>query len=227
MIRSPFAGIMVSEQLLEAVGQVLLPILHEQVNEGQNRSLHNGGDTVSLELSMETIGFLANLFKILDPIQLSKLANRSRCVEILTDFSFFVFSSETSLTRSHLLRQHCLHCILSYASLPALISSVGSENISHLIRLLVQIIGSFQKSFSNFADGNSFTYKDSCAYKWTALCLRNLSRTVIVIESPNAWIWGNHWLYENDIDWLLNFLNDDEKIVQKFGLGILANLILL
>ena len=36
-----------------------------------------------------------------------------------------------------------------------------------------------------------------------------------------------HWLYSNDIEWLLVLLNDDEKVIQKFGLGILANLILM
>ena len=226
MLKSPCAEMVLADSV-DAAAQVLLSILHEQSDDCRHRNIHNGGDGVSLSLAMETMGFLSALLRRLDPTDMARLASRFKAVDILTDFSFFVFSSDTSLARSHYLRQTCLSCLLSYSTLPSLTSIASSETLSQFIHLLVQIVGSFQKTFANFADGNSFTYKDSAAYKWTALCLRNLSRTVITIDSQHPWIWGEHWLYENDIDWLLNFLNDDEKIVQKFGLGILANLILL
>lgn len=221
---------LVSDELFECIENVLLPMLQDQAQTGElerNRGSRNNGDSTNSTLSIEVIGFLACLFRRLEDHQLTRLASNSKCLDVLSDFTFFVFSSDATLSRSHYLRQSCLSAILSFSSLPSLLSLASSDTICHMIRLLVQIIGSFQNAFANFADGNSFTYKDRSSYKWAALCLRNLTRTVVVYENPNqSWIWGDHWLYMNDIEWLLDFLNDDEKAIQKFGLGILANLIL-
>ena len=220
---------LINDDLFVAIHDVLLQILQEQVHgEGGRMKYVQNGDTTSMGLATEIIGFLAAIFRRLDAAQLSKLVSYSKCVDTIADFAYFVFSSDNTLTRSHFLRLNCLSCILSFASLSSLLSVANADTICNLIRLLVQITGSFQKTFANFVDGNSFTYKDGCAYKWTVLCLRNLSRTVIAFESnQNTWIWGDQWLYANDIEWLLTLLNDDEKMIQKFGLGILSNLILM
>lgn len=206
---------------MDSIKLVLLPILREQAHK-------DSADSTVVSLSTEIIGFLASVFRKLNQSQLCRLASTSKCIETIADFSFFVFSSERSLNRSHFLRLNCLSCILTFSSLQSLLSIVSSDTVCHLIRLLVQLIGSFQETFAHFADGNSFTFKDACVYRWTILCLRNLSRTVISFDSVDNWcLWGDHWLFAEDIAWLLALLNDDDMINQKLGLGILSNFILM
>jgi hypothetical protein len=207
----------IDDEFVDSIKLVLLPILNE----------HAHKDCVdSLSLSTEIIGFLASVFRKLNQSQLCRIS--SKCIEIIADFSFFVFSSEKTLNRSHFLRLNCLSCILTFSSLTSLLTIMSSDTVCHLIRLLVQIVGSFQETFAHFADGNSFTFKDACVYRWTILCLRNLSRTVITFESVENWcLWGDHWLFADDIAWLLALLNDDDVIIQKLGLGILSNFILM
>lgn len=47
-----------------------------------------------------------------------------------------------------------------------------------------------------------------------------MSSAVVVHRTYKPWVWGPHWLYKNDMDWLIQFLNDDEKALQKIGLGM-------
>ncbi|KAI8917355.1 hypothetical protein BC831DRAFT_554181 [Entophlyctis helioformis] len=151
------------------------------------------------------------------------------------------------------------------------------STITDMARLFVQVLGYSQHNYRNATDGNGFTYKDRSVYRWVALCLRNLSRTIIdgraaasaaagwatsampppypstsgvhamADASPatiassltaaagdrgeagrwNPAAWGDHWLFEGSLDWLLNLLHDDERTLQKFGLGVLGNLILM
>ncbi|KAJ3194689.1 hypothetical protein HK101_002163 [Irineochytrium annulatum] len=198
---------------------ILLAILQENYTH-----LHGEG-----HLCYEIIRFILMWFKTLSGNDLAFLVKHSKCVEVLTEYTNFAFSVETKASRNQLCRLNCLRCLLIIVSLPQLVSIASGEALCDLIRLFVEVLGFSQQNYANATDGNSFTYKDRSFYRIVGQSLRNASRSVVVVQSSSTRfsIWGDHWLFEGEIDWLLLMMNDDEKLMQKYALGILGNLILL
>jgi hypothetical protein len=171
----------------------------------------------------------------IDSSDLVHLASTSPCLLNLRIHAEMCFSSDfESDGRKGVIGLHqqykldALQALLPIISMPSLVMAVSGDIISETISLYVSIIGRYQQLFINFTNGDSFSYQDRCCYKWTVLSLRNISRSAVVVHTAyKPWVWGSHWLFNNDMDWVVQLSNDDEKILQKMGLGILGNLILI
>jgi hypothetical protein len=212
-----------SEMLSSSLTYVLIPTLEKTT---RNRSKPSGVDLV---LPSTIIVFLQSVLKYHLSAVMSHPVLAANCIKAITNFTHWLFSLDVSLTDVyHSDRLRCLDCMLIFVSMPNFVSVVSGEIGARIIRLFVAILSFSQQSYSNSTDGNAFTYKDRSVYRLVAICLRNVSRCVVV-PSPSyrSSLWGDHWLYEDDIKWLLLLLNDDERMIQKYGLGILGNLVLI
>ncbi|RKO89702.1 hypothetical protein BDK51DRAFT_31841 [Blyttiomyces helicus] len=207
------------EILLAAIPSVLLPILESAANENDVHS--NAALSV---LSAEALCVLKSAFRNMDERELTALASTSSCIQILKDYTHHNFASETGSAKNHAGRITCLTTLLSFASLPTLAASIPSEAFAAIVGLFVQIVGFSQQNHDAPTAGDAFTYRDRSVYRWAALCLRTVSRSAVLVR---AGAWGDHWLFDGDIGWLLGLLDDDEKVLQKLGLGTLGNLILM
>ncbi|KAJ3416813.1 hypothetical protein HDV05_008398 [Chytridiales sp. JEL 0842] len=219
------------EIILRSISSVLLPLMAAETSSADTASpSHHRSDSGGQHCTLHS-HIVAFLKQFLRHCSLSEIANillKTSCLEVLIDSTYLVFSSETSCVKGHSDRIDCLELLVQLASIPDLASLVRSEVVINFIRLVVQVLGFSQHNYVDSTDGNSFTYKDRSVYRLVGLCLRNLSRAILLLShSSRAWVWGSHWLFEDDINWLPALLNDDEKQMQKHGLGILGNLILI
>jgi hypothetical protein len=124
-------------------------------------------------------------------------------------------------------RQHrfnVLRSILLIINNPNLVSGVDKQVTVDLIAVLTQTLGCLQQSFSRLDD---FTSQNKAVYYLVALCLRTISDSIVHRLSSFSSVWGDHWCFEGTLDWLSCLLVDDEIRIQKLGLGILADLILI
>ncbi|KXS13482.1 hypothetical protein M427DRAFT_58538 [Gonapodya prolifera JEL478] len=157
-----------------------------------------------------------------------RIASTTTWVQILRNLTEFQFSSSSQSAKNHTDRLNCLYCILGFVSQPAVTRAINGEVVVSVVRLFVQILGLLQQLYSKGTNGSDFTYKDRSVYRVVALGLRNISRSIILDANvQKSWHWGDHWLFQNDLDWLSLLLNDDERQIQKIALGILGNLILI
>ena len=230
----------VKDVLFTCIKCVLLPQLQKQSilieNFHPSQSQHNishlsqdqhyiQGDIVNFELLGEIVSFIQWVVSRMDQTDLTYLVSSTPCISILKDYTHNIFASESGMAKNHRKRIKCLQALLPFANLRTLVSSVSIDVIQDLVRLFVQVLGYSQHNYINATNGNNFTYKDRNIYRWVAMSIRNISRTVVA-DDYNI-LWGDHWLFDGELDWLLNLLNEDERIMQKFGLGILGNLILM
>ncbi|KAL2917686.1 hypothetical protein HK105_202559 [Polyrhizophydium stewartii] len=174
----------------------------------------------------EIVAFINWALGAMHTRDIAQLASSTLCIPVLKHYTHQLFASEMGHAKKHRERINCLSALAVFASLPTLMAAITPATAADMIRLLVQIIGYSQQNYVNSTHGSQFTYKDRSVYRWVALCLRNLSRTAIAVSSL-VLPWGDHWLFGGDLDWLLGLLHDDEKTMQKFGLGIIGNLILM
>ncbi|KAJ3128918.1 tRNA-splicing endonuclease subunit Sen34 [Physocladia obscura] len=177
-------------------------------------------------LSSELIVLLRQILKRSSPVEMTRILQLSNCLQALINYTYHVFSFECKDVKSHTDRISCLKCLFEFTQFSGFVAAVSGQIASSFVQLLVSVIGCSQQNYST--DGNAFTYQDRSIYRLVARSLRNLSRCFVVLQKGfKDWLWGDHWLFEGDIEWLLILLNDDEIIVQKSGLGILGNLILI
>jgi hypothetical protein len=124
-------------------------------------------------------------------------------------------------------RLYCLRSLLAALNVQGFARRVPPQAITDLIAVLTQTIGCLQQSF---ASSDQFSHQDRGTYRLVALCLRNLSRVVLNCgedKQSGQWVWGDHWFFENSLEWLLTLLSDDDMRLEKIGLGIISNLILI
>ncbi|KAH9247266.1 hypothetical protein BASA81_015147 [Batrachochytrium salamandrivorans] len=210
-----------------SIERVLLPLLRHHMNSLEENDTPECNDSHAWTRSTEIVAFLSWIFHKMPVSGLTYISASTSCIHILKDYTHQIFAAEGGKAKNHRERINCLSALLSLISLPTLSVSVGGvETMAEMIHLLVQVLGYSQQNHMNSTNGNTFTYKDRSIYKWVALCVRNLSRAVIHF-SPHPLPWGDHWFFHGELEWLLNLLHDDEKIMQKYGLGILGNLILI
>lgn len=202
--------------VLESISMILLPILEctEEI------------DGISGKLSETIITLLNKVFQYIDSTQLIKLASKSSILTTLTKFASFLLNSDAEVHRE--LNVRVITTLLHIVGLPSIVTIGSGQNIAECIELFVGVISKFQSLNRNFTDGDAFTYQERSKYRCAALALRSISRSVLIVHTTyKTWVWGRHWLFENDIDWLMQLLNDDEKSIQKIGLGVLGNLLLI
>ncbi|KAI8903532.1 hypothetical protein EDD86DRAFT_261089 [Gorgonomyces haynaldii] len=201
--------------VLKALHTVFVPILEIASIE------MNAGNNAYNELSGEILSFFKFLFH-----------NHSHTsfvtpsfFEVLRLYIHCIFASEQELAKNHKRRIDCLMALLPFSCTVDLTKKCRHESIVGMTNVLVQVIGYSQHNYGTIGQGDVFTFKDRSVYRLASVCLRNFSR--IMLQETSAIIsFGEHWLFENDLEWVLRLVNDDETIVQTLGLGILGNLIL-
>ncbi|KAJ3327409.1 hypothetical protein HDU76_011848, partial [Blyttiomyces sp. JEL0837] len=209
----------------ESILTEMMPLLRTAVLPNENVSDFKSTQS---DLYSEVAGFVKTYLQKLCEDDLARLLASDSFIGDLCEYASHIFSSQVFAARDHIMRINCLECILVIANFKDLVLIVPGHLIASIVRLLVTILGYSQQNYVDSTNGNAFTYKDRCVYRLVALCLRNLCRCVIVLNPTyKPWLWGEQWLFDNDIDWLLILMNDDERMIQKYGLGILGNLILI
>ncbi|KAJ3247805.1 hypothetical protein HDU77_008438 [Chytriomyces hyalinus] len=175
--------------------------------------------------------FILLLKRVLGRSSLMELAESVKlgwALEVLINYTYHVFSLECENSKSHADRIHCLQCLAVFGEYEDFVQDIPGPVATSFVQLLVSLLGLSQQNYINSTDGNAFTYQDRSVYRLVVLSLRSISRCFVVLQDSFInWLWGDHWLFEGDIEWLLVLLNDDERIIQKYGLGILGNLILI
>ncbi|KAI9356550.1 hypothetical protein DFJ73DRAFT_230265 [Zopfochytrium polystomum] len=201
---------------------VLAPLLDSIAQTGQEATLPE------IQLCENIISFI----KAFTGAHLKLLRQDSSTFSVtlaaLVNATKLMFILDKAKSASQKQKLDCLECLVTFSCVEEFVSLVSGKVGTNMIRLLVAILSYYQQNNMTTDGGNSFTYKDRSTYRLAALSLRNISRCIIVPNDSFApFLWGDHWLLENDINWLQLLLNDDERMIQKFGLGILGNLILI
>ncbi|KAI9346486.1 hypothetical protein BDR26DRAFT_855664 [Obelidium mucronatum] len=212
---------LLKDMLFQAVSTFIVPILYSTAQ--QKNSSSNFAS-----LSSDLVLLLTALLKNASQKDVGYILRNTNTLDALISYTYHIFSLECKDVTSHVDRISCLECLVIFARFPDFVHITSGQIGSAFIQLLVSVAGFSQQNYLNSTDGNAFTYQDRSIYRLVARSLRNISRCFVVLQSSfKNWLWGDHWLFEGDIEWLLILLNDDERIIQKYGLGILGNLILI
>lgn len=183
---------------ISGLQKVLLPCLQKSIVEEDAQHSNQALATLPAEI----MSFLRWAISSFTDDELQRVVNSTPCLTIIKEYTHHTFASEYGSAKNHRERINCLACLLSFTSLPSLVSAVRAETIVDLIHLLVQILGYSQQNYNNATHGNAFTYKDRNVYRWVVTCLRNLSRTVVMDGDAHV-PWTDHWLFNGSLDWLL------------------------
>ncbi|KAJ3339572.1 hypothetical protein HDU93_007989 [Gonapodya sp. JEL0774] len=220
LLLSCFQGVF-STLAAKGLHQALIQPLDMDLEDAEgNRELHH--------FTTDVVQLLRWFLAVCPDEDVVRLASTTSWLHSLRNLTEFQFALETASSKTHVDRLNCLYCLLSFMSLPSVTALVDGDVIASVIHLFVQILGLLQEKYFGGTNGGDFTYEDRSVYRAVALGLRNASRSITVYpEAERPWMWGDHWLYQNDIDWLSLMLTDDERQIQKCALGILGNLTLI
>ncbi|KAJ3393904.1 Serine/threonine-protein kinase plk4 [Entophlyctis sp. JEL0112] len=214
-----FSGL--QNSLFKSLSMLTLPILQSSTHiKSAEEKLH--------KLPGELMLLLQNYLRLCSAPSLGAILKNTNCLEVLINYSYYVFSYEFKDARMYSYQFACLQCLEEFTKIPEILHLVSGAKAASFVQLLVSILGYSQQNYTNSTDGNAFTYQDRSIYRLVARCLRNISRCFVVFQSEFKDLkWGSHWLFQGDIDWLIVLLHDDEIAIQKSGLGILGNMILI
>ncbi|KAJ3225766.1 hypothetical protein HK099_006266 [Clydaea vesicula] len=200
-------------------------VLFEIINPSSENTIYSLN--LQAKLSDTIISLLLQVFSMLEKDEISDFVLNTNCLKILRNYTVKVFSDSEKIDNYKPKGLNFIQLLttLNYVvSIPTLVTIVPGSVIAQTTDLFVQLITVFQRKFSGFSNGDGFR----TAYKWACLNLRNISRTSVCFsDTYKPWLWGDHWLNENSLEWLIVMLNDDENKIQKIALGILGNLILI
>ncbi|KAJ3397089.1 hypothetical protein HDU92_000789 [Lobulomyces angularis] len=204
-------------------------VLFEIINPSSENTIYSLN--LQAKLSDTIISLLLQVFSMLEKDEISDFVLNTNCLKILRNYTVKVFSDSEKIDNYKPKGLNFIQLLttLNYVvSIPTLVTIVPGSVIAQTTDLFVQLITVFQRKFSGFSNGDGFSLQDRTAYKWACLNLRNISRTSVCFsDTYKPWLWGDHWLNENSLEWLIVMLNDDENKIQKIALGILGNLILI
>ncbi|KAJ3085978.1 hypothetical protein HK102_013638, partial [Quaeritorhiza haematococci] len=202
------------------------------------------------EICSSILKFLRVVFNRTPEQDLVDIASDMRCMSTLRDFAHLLFAfPEHTGKGGGVDRVNVLASLLPFVRISKIVDLVEHETIAGVIELYVQLLVMFQEDHSPTSANKPSTCENRNVYRLVATSLRNLSCSAVAAlsrsnsaaqqpeylfhsgihrrPSVSEWIWGDHWLFNNDIGWLLGLLNDHEQIVSKSGWGILGNLVLI
>ncbi|KAI9090983.1 hypothetical protein DFS34DRAFT_636303 [Phlyctochytrium arcticum] len=172
----------------------------------------------------ELMRFLTVICEIVDDQDMSVLTATTNLPSLLCQLGDLQAKdgqfSETELLYTHRMLSRCV-------SAPNILAVVDTQCAKSTIKFLVSEIGTHQK-----ASHESYTGSAPSRYKWkvyqlAVLSLRTLSRTAVVdVAGRLSCLWGDFWLFEESIEWLVALLDEPDEVCQQAGLGILANIAL-
>lgn len=196
--------------ILSSFAKTLIPILEEICLE----SSLDDDDGLYGHLSDTIVQLFCQVIDQVSDAELLRLVSTSTCLQTLRGLAVKIFAQAGTDTQREV---SILRALLHIVSMPNLVTVASGQQIADTIELFVGIISRCQE----FQIEAGFTCQERSRYRWASLCLRNVSRSAVVVHrSYKPWVWGCHWLWKNDMDWLIQFLNDDEKGLQKIGLGM-------
>ena len=212
--------------VMDSLQSNLLRILSgEATVEPSDRSTPSKSDTVSLEHKI--LQYVYSFLRVFPDPHLVRLLRETSIIEVVKTSTVKCFSTQLSTVQDRENRVLCLRCLLKLVTLPSLSTVIRSQTIAEVLAVLTQTLGCLQQNFSNI---DAFSHQDRLVYRLIALSLRHLSRTLAEPSNGtmngSGWVWGDHWLFEGSLDWLLVLLSDDEIKMQKIALGVISNLIL-
>jgi hypothetical protein len=161
----------------------------------------NSANGTHHDLATEIVTFFRWMFSRMERNMLEQFVATPKFLKVLVLYTHFKFASETEMAKNHGKRIDCLMSLLPFTGLPNLGSLVREESILALISVLVQVIGYSQQNYFG-ASGDGFTYKDRRVYRLAVINLRNISRSSF-LSSATCAPWGDHWLFEDELQWML------------------------
>ncbi|KAJ3068677.1 hypothetical protein HDU98_008192 [Podochytrium sp. JEL0797] len=206
------------ELLFRSLSALILPILTNAIHV---KSAPYDVNAIAGEL----IVLVKTILHCASEKDMQHILTTTECLHIITLFTYHIFALECKEVNRNIGQMSCLECLERVSVFVEWTTAVSRSVGTAFVELLVSVLGFCQQ---NHADRKVFTYSDRNIYRLAARSLRNAARGCVVFRTDSRnWLWGDHWLFDRDIEWLLKLLNDDERIIQKYGLGILGNLILL
>ncbi|KAI3662310.1 hypothetical protein MP638_001507 [Amoeboaphelidium occidentale] len=123
-----------------------------------------------------------------------------------------LFSKNSTTLHDRNLRMECVKLALKL-SLNGPSDAKTTTEWHHLFAVLTQTVGCL---IQNYSELNNFTLQNRAIFRLIVNTIANLSSFVA---------FGDWYLFSGSIVWILSLLNDDELIIQKFGLIIVCNLL--
>lgn len=218
--------------VVEAMNANVLPLLMgDHTMDLPTKS--TAGDTFNLgDIQNAHLGFVCTLAQKLPCSHVTRLLRETPVMDVIKTVTVKCFSSPQVTVQDRENRIRCLRVILQLVSMPSLVDVVDGQTIGDFIAVLTQTLGCLQQNFANI---DTFSHQDRTVYRLLALSLRHISRTASELALAPAggknkiranWIWGDHWLFEGALDWLLTLLSDDDIRMQRIALGIIGNFLL-
>lgn len=209
------------ESLLSTMFPLAERLFH-RMNDSRAGSIHHGVNDASLVHTIYEFCLLVVDHAIEN--NYTHHVKNSQLLPFLKDslLRCFAYPQSTIYDRDN--RFYCLKSISLILSVDHMILNLGEHLFKELVAVLTQTLGCLQQNYSKFT---SFTGQDRAIYFMVATCLREISCIALsnsTVQSGS--MWGEHWLFENSIDWLSLLQSDDEIRLQNIGLGIMSNLIL-
>lgn len=195
--------------------------LDEAVRSGDIRMI----DSNKSQLAVKLLGFTEAVINEVGSSDIESTLKHTNVIWSLKNQLIKCFASPQISVADRESRISTLVILCKMASCRSFATVTDRTIITDLIAVLTHTLGCLQQSFASLA---SFTNQDRVVYKLLSLSLKNVARSLLEHPPQDAtWIWGPHWLFEGSLEWLLSLLSDDEIRVQKIGLGIIADLILI
>ncbi|KAJ1566419.1 hypothetical protein HK405_009882, partial [Cladochytrium tenue] len=211
-----------SNDLLQSIAEVLVPVLQRL-----SASPDGPPDDSSLLLLTKSLSFLrAVIFSPLMESANFESAVAKRCCTTLSDILIWLCQQEAVPRGFRQEKGDCLDALASLTSSDRFSLALDADAATHLVGSLVHLAVWYQHEHLHASGNSAFTFRERHTYRLLALCLRNLSRSAIAEDGCERWQWGGQWLFDDELRWLMSLLHDDERDVQKHGLGILGNFVL-
>jgi hypothetical protein len=171
--------------ILSSFSKTLIPILEEICLE----SSLDEDDGLYGHLSDTIVQLFCQVIDRVSEQELLRLVSTSTCLQTLRSLAVKIFAGvgkDTSRQREVYILKSLLHIV----SMPSLVTIASGQQIADTIELFVGIISKCQE----YQIEAGFTCQERSRYRWAALCLRNVSRSAVVVHRTyKPWVWGLHW----------------------------------
>ncbi|KAI8915226.1 hypothetical protein DFJ77DRAFT_461726 [Powellomyces hirtus] len=206
----------VDHLLLPAFQRLVLPILRRGP---QDRTRQE--DTATINIEEHILPFAVHLFWRLTTDAISRIETQTDCVSVLTGWIRRACHPDRNAKPWNIC--HALEVLADCLALPGISGRLDVDVLKHTVGLLVSIIAEHQMRRAQ----EESHYINRGIYLRSAICLRLVCRIGTGAKGADEdWIWGNHWLHDESFQWLVGLLDDQDSVMQKLGMGILANLVI-
>ncbi|KAJ3024085.1 hypothetical protein HKX48_007266 [Thoreauomyces humboldtii] len=203
----------------EAFSVISVPCFKRMIVPVLRSWLHGSNSQLPSHLVARVLAFAATAVTNLATNYLSQLVVKADLLPLLADCASFVLKLDDpgSLHLSAI-----IDILSACVSVPSLASLVTTEVVGETVALLVNIVTRHQ-ALRGHAQYDS-EYIGRGTYTRAALALRIVSRTSYTATSGDSR--STQWLHDGSLRWLVALLDDPQPGVQKCGMGVLSNLLM-